>query len=61
MSAINALRLVAERRRAILRLIDAQGKEIARYEHSFHSDVDQSSLPDQPLDRGPGVRQFEKL
>jgi hypothetical protein len=42
--------------KAVLRVIDAQGKEIARYEHNFHSDIDQSTLPDQPLVVGPGYQ-----
>jgi hypothetical protein len=46
---------------AVLRLIDAQGKEIARYEQKFHTDVDQSTLPDQPLVVGPGYQQNPDL
>jgi hypothetical protein len=40
-----------------MRLLDAEGKEIARYERNFHTDVDQSTLPDQPLVVGPGYEQ----
>jgi hypothetical protein len=47
--------------RAVMRLIDAQGKEIARYERNFHTDVDQASLPDQPLVVGPGYQKNPEL
>ena len=47
--------------KAVLRLIDAQGKEIARYEQNFHTDVDQSTLPSQPLVVGPGYQQNPDL
>ena len=47
--------------RAVMRLIDAEGKEIARYEHKFHSDVDQASLPDKPLVVGPGYQKNPEL
>lgn len=40
--------------KAVMRVIDAQGKEVARYERNFHTDVDQASLPNQPLVVGPG-------
>src|SRR4026207_87709 len=30
--------------KAVMRLVDAEGKEIARYEQNFHTDVDQSTL-----------------
>jgi hypothetical protein len=42
--------------KAVMRLIDAEGKEVARYERKFHTDVDQASLPDQPLVVGPGYQ-----
>lgn len=42
--------------KAVMRLLDAQGKEIARYERNFQSDVDQSTLPNQPLVVGPGYQ-----
>jgi hypothetical protein len=42
--------------KAVMRLINAEGKEIARYERSFRTDVDQSTLPDQPLVVGPGYQ-----
>jgi hypothetical protein len=44
-----------------MRLIDAQGKEVARYERSFQTDVDQSTLPDQPLVVGPGYQRNPDL
>ena len=47
--------------KAVLRLIDAQGKEIARYEQNFHTDVDQSMMPNQPLVVGPGYQQNPDL
>ena len=47
--------------KAVMRLLDAQGKEIARYEQNFHTDVDQSTLPDQPLVVGPGYEQNPDL
>ena len=34
--------------------LDDAGKELARYERSFHTDVDQASLPSKPLVVGPG-------
>jgi hypothetical protein len=37
-----------------LRLVSANGEELARYTRSYHSDVDQASLPDKPLVIGPG-------
>jgi hypothetical protein len=47
--------------KAVMRLIDAQGKEVARYERNFHTDVDQASLPDQPLVVGPGYQRNPEL
>jgi hypothetical protein len=47
--------------KAVMRLIDAQGKEIARYERNFHTDVDQASLPNQPLVVGPGYQKNPEL
>jgi hypothetical protein len=46
--------------RAVLRLIDTKtGAEIARYEKTFATEVDQSTLPDRPLVVGPGYQQPE--
>ena len=42
--------------KAVMRLIDAEGKEVARYERNFQTDIDQSTLPDQPLVVGPGYQ-----
>ena len=47
--------------KTVMRLIDAQGKEIARYEHKFHSDVDQAAMPDKPLVVGPGYQKNPEL
>ena len=47
--------------KAVLRLIDGQGKEIARYEQNFHTNVDQSTLPNQPLVVGPGYQENPDL
>jgi len=47
--------------RAVMRLIDAQGKEVARYERNFHTNVDQATLPDQPLVVGPGYQKNPEL
>ena len=38
----------------VLRVVAADGKELARYTHTFHTDVDQAALPDKPLTVGPG-------
>lgn len=44
--------------KAVIRLIDGKtGNEIARYEKTFRTQVDQSTLPDQPLTVGPGYQQ----
>lgn len=44
--------------KAVIRLVDgATGAEIARYEKTFHTDVDQASLPDKPLVVGPAYQQ----
>ena len=40
--------------KAVMRLLDPAGKELARYERTFHTDVDQASLPSKPLVVGPG-------
>ena len=47
--------------KAVMRLIDAQGKEVARYERNFHTDVDQATLPSQPLVVGPGYQRNPEL
>jgi hypothetical protein len=47
--------------KAVMRLIDSSGKELARYERSFHTDVDQASLPSKPLVVGPGYQQNPEL
>ncbi len=47
--------------KAVMRLMDAGGKEVARYEQNFHTDVDQSTLPNQPLVVGPGYQQNPDL
>ena len=44
--------------KAVLRIIEGTtGAEIARYEKTFKTDVDQSALPDGPLVTGPGYQQ----
>lgn len=44
--------------KAVLRVLDgATGAEIAKYEKSFKTDVDQSTLPEDPLVIGPGYQQ----
>ena len=47
--------------KAVMRLIDPAGKELARYERSFHTDVDQSTLPPKPLVVGPGYEPNPEL
>ena len=42
--------------RAVLVVRDATGAELARYEKTFATQVDQSTLPDQPLVVGPGYQ-----
>src|SRR3954454_23317471 len=42
--------------KAVMRLLDSSGKELARYEHTFHTDVDQSTMPSKPLVVGPGYQ-----
>lgn len=43
--------------KAVMRLLASpSGPEIARYERSFHTDVEQASLPDKPLVVGPGYQ-----
>jgi hypothetical protein len=45
--------------KALLRVLDSGGKELARYERSFTSDVDQDTLPQKPLVTGPGYQPAE--
>ena len=46
--------------KAVIRLVDgATGVEIARYEKTFHTGIDQASLPDKPLVVGPAYQQPE--
>ncbi|CAN5300368.1 hypothetical protein BH10PSE7_BH10PSE7_35830 [soil metagenome] len=41
--------------KVVVRVLDGPtGKELARYDHAFRSDVDQASLPSKPLVVGPG-------
>ena len=47
--------------KVVMRLIDPAGKELARYEHSFKSDIDQSTMPDKPLVVGPGYQKNPEL
>jgi len=47
--------------KAMMRLIDPAGKELARYERSFHTDVDQATLPPKPLVVGPGYEPNPEL
>jgi hypothetical protein len=47
--------------KAVMRLIDAQGQEVARYERTFQTEVDQSTLPNQPLVVGPGYQKNPDL
>jgi len=43
--------------KVVMRLLAGPtGPEIARYEKTFHSDVDQASLPSKPLVVGPGYQ-----
>lgn len=43
--------------KAVMRLLASPaGPEIARYERTFHTDVDQASLPQKPLVVGPGYQ-----
>lgn len=42
--------------KAVLLLRDAKGAELARYEKTFQTDVDQSTLPATPLVVGPGYQ-----
>jgi len=43
--------------KAVMRLLASpMGPEIARYERTFHTDVEQASLPDKPLVIGPGYQ-----
>jgi hypothetical protein len=43
--------------KAVMRLLASpSGPEIARYERTFQSDVEQASLPDKPLVVGPGYQ-----
>jgi hypothetical protein len=45
--------------KATLRVLDGSGKELARYERSFISDIDQDTLPQKPLVTGPGYQPAE--
>jgi hypothetical protein len=47
--------------KTVIRLLDSSGKEIAHYERSFHTDVDQATLPSKPLVVGPGYQQNPEL
>jgi hypothetical protein len=47
--------------KAVMRLLDGSGKELARYERSFHTDVDQARLPSKPLVVGPGYQRNPEL
>jgi hypothetical protein len=48
--------------KAVMRLIDGTtGKELARYEKGFHTDVDQAALPPKPLVVGPGYQTNPEL
>ena len=40
--------------KATLRVLDSDGKELGRYEHTYVSGIDQDSLPQKPLVTGPG-------
>ena len=43
--------------KAVMRLLASpSGPELARYERSFHTDVEQASLPEKPLVIGPGYQ-----
>lgn len=42
--------------RARLRVLDQAGAELAHYDKTFTTAVDQSTLPDQPLVVGPGYQ-----
>jgi len=43
--------------KAVMRLLASpSGPELARYERSFHTDVEQASLPQKPLVIGPGYQ-----
>jgi hypothetical protein len=47
--------------KAVMRVIDSSGKQLARYERTFHTDVDQATLPSKPLVVGPGYQQNPEL
>jgi hypothetical protein len=42
--------------KVVMRVLDPDGKELARYEHGFKSDIDQSTMPAKPLVVGPGYQ-----
>ena len=42
--------------RVVLRLLDADGTELARYSRTFHADVSQDVLPESPPVVGPGYQ-----
>ena len=47
--------------KVVMRLLDSGGTELARYEHSYTSDIDQASMPDKPLVVGPGYQKNPEL
>jgi hypothetical protein len=47
--------------KVVMRLLDAEGKELGRYEHSYKSDIDQAAMPDKPLVVGPGYQKNPEL
>jgi hypothetical protein len=47
--------------KVVMRVLDRDGKELARYEHSYKSDIDQSTMPDKPLVVGPGYQKNPEL
>jgi hypothetical protein len=54
--------IVADRKyRVTLRLLDKDGKELQRIDKDFHSQLDQSVLPEKPLTVGPGYQPNPEL
>jgi hypothetical protein len=49
------------RYKVVMRVLDQNGKELARYEHSYKSDIDQSTMPEKPLVVGPGYQKNPEL
>jgi hypothetical protein len=47
--------------KVVMRLLDPAGNELGRYEHSYKSDIDQSTMPDKPLVVGPGYQKNPDL